>query len=292
MKTKSNWLIVFGLVLVFTFALVATVSAEDSQNSEPAWQPEIQKPDLLSNIPPQGLKLKPALGARAVAGLDEVVVIVHEDRAVVSMSGTMQIGAEPKRFSLKINYQDGTYQVTRKPFTDGDNLVGEVQNSTSIPSSNTQVMSTGTTDHSVLITAITDDPLGWDMCRTTHHLSWSSTWPGVRFNGASLSTWAAHPSGAGTHWYLGSRQLFPPAIRDTSVISRAEAAYYNYDFMSETKRTNVEHFVWIKGKSAGCFSGDNLDWRVTWNHSGELWWLLDIDVLVNSRPVGGPPFEG
>ncbi|MBN6188263.1 hypothetical protein JQN58_15495 [Aneurinibacillus sp. BA2021] len=62
------------------------------------------------------------------------------------------------------------------------------------------------------VKAITDDPVGVDLCTTKVNLSWYDYGSTIGFKSHSISPWAANPSSLGTHWYVDRSSVKDPYL--------------------------------------------------------------------------------
>ncbi|WP_025026866.1 hypothetical protein [Caldalkalibacillus mannanilyticus] len=128
------------------------------------------------------------------------------------------------------------------------------------------------------VTAITRDPVLVPLNQTRQRLNWyydgNRAWQNSRNGGCT----AYAPTALGTNWYTSSCQWGSYSVIDggRTVISNLSAAYYNWDFGSNNKRTDVSHNIYLEGYRTG-----SSNYNTTWTKSGEGSFLLNLRVVVN-----------
>lgn len=195
---------------------------------------------------------------------DEVLVTTIDGEEHVIVSGNSKAGGEIDAYEISLDRQDNTYSVVEKEPTE--------------LATNTLSALAATTSHTGWVKAITDDPVGVDLCSTKLTLSWYDYGSTIGYQSRNLTRWAANPSSLGTHWYSSGGTLVDYSLNSgkTVLTQRGYGYFYNYDFLDDDKITNVNHDITIKAQNDGTY-----DYVVDWTRSGESWITLDLDIETN-----------
>ena len=118
---------------------------------------------------------------------DEVLVTTIDGEEHVIVSGNSKAGGEIDAYEISFDRQDNTYSVVEKEPTE--------------LATNTLSALAATIAHTGWVKAITDDPVGVDLCSTKLTLSWYDYGSTIGYQSRNLTRWAANPSSLGTHWY-------------------------------------------------------------------------------------------
>lgn len=131
---------------------------------------------------------------------------------------------------------------------------------------------------------VTEDPAQVDLCWTENRLVWYVTDGGVvTATSYLLNAWAGNPTTLGTHWYVDSTNEPPPSYdyNYTTVYHTTSANFHNDDFMDDSLRTWAYHYMRVSAYNNGTF---DLQWN--YSHTGEFYYLLQIDLYVNGQQWG------
>ncbi|SDK20578.1 hypothetical protein [Sediminibacillus albus] len=194
---------------------------------------------------------------------EDVILKESEDEDRVIIKGTKKTDGKTEAYDVTVNTETDTYTVEPKEVTS----VKE-----------DALISPAATTYTGWVKAITDDPVGVDLTRTTLNFSWYDYGSTVGHRSSSLSTWAANPSSLGTHWYVSDRWKSSPYLYYSNQKLRVEGTgdYYNYDFLDNDKITEVDHYIKVDIQNDGTY-----DYVVDWGRRGESTITLDLDVEVN-----------
>lgn len=100
-------------------------------------------------------------------------------------------------------------------------------------------------------TYTTYDPISVALNRSRHELTWggnaSDAWKVSR----NATAWAANPSPLGTHWYIVTNKYEGYVDGGKYINSSSYHSYYNMDFGSKSKRTDVWHRLNVRGEHSG-----------------------------------------
>lgn len=191
---------------------------------------------------------------------EEVVIDKSGEEGRVVIKGSKKANGLTEAYHVEVNEKTGTYTVEPK----------EVEKSSPITNA--------TTTYSGWVRAITDDPPGVDLTKTTLNFSWYDYGSTVNHRSSSLGRWAANPSSLGTNWYKSDWFLDDPYLyySNQKLQIDGSADYYNYNFLDNDKITEVDHFIIVDIKNNGTY-----DYTVDWGRRGEGSLLLDLDIEVN-----------
>jgi hypothetical protein len=189
-----------------------------------------------------------------------IVATTDEGKEHVIVTGTGTVGGEIEAYEVKLNKEENTYSVEEREPTE--------QN----------MFTMASTSYTGWVKAITDDPVGVDLCSTKLTLSWYDYGSTIGYKSRDLSTWAANPSSLGTHWYVIGSTLDNYSLNSskTQLTQKGYGYYRNYDFLDDDEETRVTHIISITAKNDGTYS-----YVVDWERWGESWITLDLDIETN-----------
>lgn len=106
-------------------------------------------------------------------------------------------------------------------------------------------------NYSIGATYTTRDPVLVDLNRSRHEMTWGGNANDAWKVSRKATAWGANPSSLGTHWYIGTNKYEGYVDNGKNVYSSTYHSYYNWDFGSNSKRTDVWHRVNIQGHNDG-----------------------------------------
>lgn len=176
-------------------------------------------------------------------------------------------------YSIKVDTNTLTYIATEL----SENETTQIETKTNLNSISPLATTIG---KYIQVKAITDDPVGANLAWTTHKLVWNYDGYKVYTNNRDGLCTAANPSSLGTHWFVDSCVYNGYSIIDLgkTVYSSLTAKYHNYDFMDNSKITNVSHTIYLEGHYTGTSY-----YSAIWTKSGEGSSLLDLDIVVTKN---------
>lgn len=245
-------------------------------------------PQVLYASAPQGQAgathtsvLEPEPGSEVV--LDRVEIITSDGmrtvRGEVARSSPAGMGALGYR--LIVNIEKGTYRTVRVPVPNsasGQTPVAADRNLTA--SGDAISINTSGSTRFAWVVVNTVDPVGEILNRTRNKIEWVTNADGsLTATGWYTECWAASPSSLGTHWYVASCVNGSPVYGPgrTDVTHDSDAAYYNYDFQLDTTRTDVWHWIRLRGYAAGGYW-----YTFSYSDAGEGADLLTYEVYEGS----------
>jgi len=218
--------------------------------------------------------LQPEAGSDLI--LDSVKATPLPNGSVmVSGSGVHKPGEPPQYYRWEVNLTKKTYKTTK---LDPSTAKLQIPAITKEEINKTQAQNVGIAaispgSHWAVVWVQTTDLAYESLAETAHRLEWTVYSDGrVGFNLRRVTCWAANPSSFGTHWYIDSCNFAGSVSYSsdgTSLFSKAEGRYHNYDFGDPNQATYAYHWSQIQGKNDGSHP-------YTWDavHSGEYSWLL------------------
>lgn len=100
-------------------------------------------------------------------------------------------------------------------------------------------------------TYTTNDPVGVALNRSRHELTWRGNSTDAWKVSRNATAWGANPSSLGTHWYVGTNKYEGYVDQGKSIYSSSYHSYYNWDFGSNSQRTDVWHRLNLQGFNDG-----------------------------------------
>lgn len=137
-----------------------------------------------------------------------------------------------------------------------------------------QDISPAATVKHLFVTVNTYDPVGIKLNSTQAKLWWSPGSKATKVAGNKVCT----PSTSPTHWYTNSCITMSDGPIGTSYTYGVSANYYNYDFLSSKKRTDVYHHI-----SLDAYKDGTSKYNATWSKSGEASVLLHFTTGVTKN---------
>lgn len=205
--------------------------------------------------------LSPKLDTEIVFEEAELVV----DGEDVTFVVVQKFGAEEivsSEYDIEVDVENSTYTVAeRKKINVEDNFA---------------IAATAATVKHLFVTVKTFDPVGLKLNETQAKLWWSPGIKATKVGGNKVCT----PSTWPTHWYNQSCITMSDSSMNSGKTYSygVSAGYYNYDFLSSKKRTDVYHHISLEGYSNGT------SWyKATWSKSGEASVLLHFTTGVTKN---------
>ncbi|MGE7690863.1 hypothetical protein ACQKMI_16820 [Lysinibacillus sp. NPDC097214] len=100
-------------------------------------------------------------------------------------------------------------------------------------------------------TYTTYDPVSVALNRSRHELTWGGNPNDAWKISRKATAWAANPSSLNTHWYIVSNKYEGYVDGGKYINSSSYHSYYNTDFVSSSKRTDVWHRLNVRGYDDG-----------------------------------------
>lgn len=260
LKNNKHWLRTLLVFFVVGMLLMPHLTLAKSSNDS-------KLPPELQNLP-RIMELTPDPDSEVE--LDEVVVINDPKGKgqIVRFKVTLPQNVEPGGVGLDIDFVRGTYKATKELPTEEikhqlDQNVVEAPSMTSEMSGDTQAAAVS--GWTIAAALLTEDAINIDLCQTTQRLYWYTNQTGAAY----MWVWAANPSLAFTHWYVGGYYNYPVYASSSYVRGRSWAWYYNWDWLYSSQSTTVTHDLYIYGYYNGTAQLTGYVYR-----NGETWWLL------------------
>ncbi|MDW7728103.1 MAG: hypothetical protein SCH70_13565 [Candidatus Methanoperedens sp.] len=255
-------------MLLLSMAFVPAVSAKA----------DVEKDKIIVDV----IDLQPEATSEVI--LDSLKATRWSDGPVtISGSGEKQVGEPAQYFHWEINLSKGTYKTTKLAVSDlveTTPIITKIEKNKGKLNSDGSVTALTSDQYTATVLVVTDDPLGEDLAKTTHQLTWTINTDGtVTKDWRSVSCWAANPSSQDTHWFVDSCNFFGSVTYSsdrTSLFSEVKSKFHNYDWGIDSWATYAEHWSKIQGRNDSWY---NYWWDTT--HSGEDWFLLDGDVYAS-----------
>ncbi len=229
---------------------------------------------------PKKYDLRPTKDSEIAADIFHTFVYTEDNgNVVIQVKGHKDAGEALKAYHIQIDTKKHTYKISK---VKGDKLKQFEEKFIKMKNASNKVLGDKTnlaaaTNYTAGVIATTDDPVGADLCESKHQLTWAADGTTAKYVSRTKSAWAANPSAFDTHWYVDSDKYTALSTIDggRTVHSSSYAAYHNYDFLDNSKRTDVTHSLTIDGYKTGGF-----DYYVDWTRSGEASDLLDLDIAT------------
>lgn len=210
-----------------------------------------------ASSPDETYNLQPSLNTEVE--FEDVELVSNGDDYTFSI--TQEFDAEEKissEYDIEVDLNNLTYTVNEKEVLSTENE-----------------MARATVKH-LFVAVQTYDPVGIKLNHTEAKLWWSPGSSATKVAGNKICT----PSKKPTTWFNNSCVVNSDGSRDggKTYAYGVSGGYYNYDFLSSKKRTDVNHHIFLEGYKDGKSS-----YRATWNKSGEAAFLLHFNTLVTKN---------
>jgi hypothetical protein len=168
--------------------------------------------------------------------LEEAYSYINEKGEDVLVT-TVKISQEDrgKSFDILINSETNEYEVTESVSANPSDVSVQAVN----------------TNYFMGATYTTLDPVLVALNRSRHELNWGGNANDAWKISRNATAWAANPSSLGTHWYVNENKYEGHVDGGKYINSSSYHSYYNYDFGSDSQRTDVWHRVNIRGYNDG-----------------------------------------
>ncbi|MFF2878137.1 hypothetical protein ACFVR2_17630 [Gottfriedia sp. NPDC057991] len=225
--------------------------------------------------------LNPTSNSEVILGKVEYVKGVGEEDQITITDSRPANGTQ-ENFAITIDPVNGKYETTTYGnFPSDETTEGRVNDTYPLEAEGGSIPPIGgsSTSHKASVKVLTEDPININCNYTKQTLSWKDYGTTIGFSSRSLSYWAGDPTAGLTHWYTsyayfdGSPYLYNSSknLRSTAV-----AAYYNWDFPSANKRTDVAHNITITANNNATYN-----YSLKMVRTGEHYNLLHFDIYTN-----------
>lgn len=201
------------------------VEAEETGNSD-------QLPDYIK--PANAHTLKASINTSTT--LKEAYLYTNEKGEEVAVT-TLRVSQadKGKSYDISINPATNEYEVKESlDFSQAPNI---------LPLTNY--------NYTIGATYTTNDPVLVALTQSRHELTWGGNDTDAWKVSRNATAWAANPSSLGTHWYIVKNEYEGYVDGGKYINSSSYHSYYNTDFGSNDKRTDVWHRVNIRGYNDG-----------------------------------------
>lgn len=232
---------VFALLLLFSlFPLMSINANEDSVGQKLSGEIEADESDDESEyveiVKPDNAKdLKAARNTSTL--LEEAYSYTNEEGEHVQVT------------TLKLSQADRgkEFDIITDPATN-EYVVEESNGLVEVP----ELTSTrATREYFMGATYTTNDPARVALNRSRHELRWRGNSKDAWKVSRNASAWGAKPSKLGTNWHVKTNKYEGYVDRGKSIFSSSYHSYYNWDFGSKKKRTDVWHRMNLQGYNDG-----------------------------------------
>lgn len=221
-------------------------------------------------------QLKPESTSEVV--LPSLEAIKYSDGSIkIHGTGTKQVNTTAESFKWEVDLNKATYKTTKldskKELATAPSGTKSETNPAMSKQSKTGQLGTQAT-YTGTVQVSTKDPVNWTTCWTKQSLTWNVYSDAtVDWSSRSLDYWVGQPTSGDTYWYLNDYYFngspYYPSASHGSVVTEATGKYYNYDFWSDSQRTDATHWIQIEGLNTNRYV---YDWSAT--HTGEASYLL------------------
>lgn len=200
----------------------------------------------------------------------------------ITITDSRPANGTTKNYDITIDPVNGTYETKSYDFYPSDEVTAEQINDTytlEIEAGSPPPVNGVYNSYKGSVKVLTEDPINVDCNYTKQTLQWKDYGTTIGYTSRSLSAWAGNPTAAGTHWYKsyayydGSPYLYNGR---RNLKSSVAAAYYNWDFPSSSKRTDVSHYITITANNNATYN-----YSVKTTRTGEHYNLLKFTVYTN-----------
>lgn len=265
---KRLFMLVLAGILAVTVATGATAAKNDDSLKK---QPEVV----------EVIKLKADPTSEVILPTFEAIRY-SDGTTKIHGKGSKRIGGLSLAYQWNVDLLKGTYKTTK---------IDDKNESSQFPTGEKSEFSgynlgfstetVGATSYTATVKVGTKDPVNITTAWTQHKLTWETySDNSVSWTSRSVSYWVGQPTDGGTYWYMQDYDFsgapYYPSESHGSVVSGAYGHHYNYDFGSDSERTDAYHSIEIEGLNTGKYV---YDWYA--NHWGEYSSFLTGYVTAN-----------